>query len=326
MSNADLQKILSPIQAELQQVETLVMANLETDIPLLTEVGQYILKAGGKRVRPAMLLFAAGSLGEINQGCFEAANIIEYIHTATLLHDDVVDNADLRRSKQSARSIWGNEASVLVGDYLFTVSFRELAKLDRMELVHSLSRSTTLMAKGEILQLIRSNDSATEADYLEIVLHKTATLMGCAMEMGALLAGGSPEQAADYYEIGKNIGMAFQIIDDALDYRMDATDLGKDQGMDLKERKITLPLSHLLLVADEAHQEQVLDVLDEEVITDEHVRQIAGLVEQYKVVDYCLGRADDYVKLAQKDLAKMPQNRFTESIGQLAGYVVRRDR
>lgn len=324
MSN-ELRQILEPIQKDLEQVEVLVMENLETDIPLLTEVGQYILSAGGKRVRPAMMLFACGAVGQISPDCYQAANIIEYIHTATLLHDDVVDNAELRRSKKSARSIWGNEASVLVGDYLFTVSFQNLSELDRMPLVHALAKSTTLMTRGEILQLIRTNDSATEKDYLEIIFHKTATLMGCAMEMGALIGGAEQKLADAYYQVGKNIGMAFQIIDDALDYRPEE-ETGKERGTDLKERKITLPLSRLLEVASEKHTEEVLDILDEELITTAHVDRIVALFGEYEVVPYCLGRAEDYVKLAHEDLAKMPQNRYNESIGRLAEFVVRRDR
>ncbi len=325
MSQPDLNQILSPIQKELLEVEALVMKNLETDIPLLTEVGQYILKAGGKRVRPAMLLFAAGSLGKITQDCCQAANIIEYIHTATLLHDDVVDNAELRRSKKSARSIWGNEASVLVGDYLFTVSFQYLAKLGQMDLVHALARTTTLMARGEILQLIRTNETATEADYLEIVYHKTASLMGAAMQMGSILAAGTQEQSDRYYEIGKNIGMAFQIVDDALDYRLNNQGLGKQQGADLKERKITLPLSRLLEVANPADQDQTLEILDEEVITDDHVQSISSMMDRYQVVPYCLGRAQDYIKLAKEDLGRMPKNQYTDSIVALADFVVTRN-
>jgi len=319
-----LTDILKPIESELARVEELVMHNLETEIPLLTEVGQYILKAGGKRVRPAMLLFAAGSFGKISDDCCQAANIVEYIHTATLLHDDVVDNADLRRSKKSARSIWGNEASVLVGDYLFTVSFKYLAQMGQMPLVDAMSRTTTLMARGEILQLTRTNDTATEADYLEIVYHKTATLMGAAMQMGAILAGADETVSDRYYDVGKDVGMAFQIIDDALDYRLDNAGLGKEQGTDLKERKITMPLSRLLEVASEEDQEQVLDVLDEDKITDQHVELIVGLMQKYDVVDYCLGRAADYIKTAKEGISMMPQNVYTQSMVQLADFVVAR--
>jgi len=324
MTTISLTDILAPIQSELARVEELVMQNLETEIPLLTEVGQYILKAGGKRVRPAMLLFAAGSLGELTDDCCQAANIVEYIHTATLLHDDVVDNADLRRSKKSARSIWGNEASVLVGDYLFTVSFKFLAQLEQMPLVHAMSKTTTLMARGEILQLTRTNDTATEADYLEIVYHKTATLMGAAMQMGAILAGANEALSDTYYQVGKDVGMAFQIIDDALDYQLDNAGLGKEQGTDLKERKITMPLSRLLETASAQDKEKVLDILDEDHITDEDVVKIGSMMQQYDVVPYCMGRAADYIVTAKQGISLMPQNKYTTSMAQLADFVVSR--
>jgi len=321
-----LKEILKPVEEHLAEVEILVMGKLETDISLLTEVGQYILKSGGKRVRPAMLLFSCGCLGKIDERAYLAANIIEYIHTATLLHDDVVDNADLRRSKKSARSIWGNEASVLVGDYLFTVSFQDLAKVGNMDMVQALARCTTMMARGEILQLVRANDTATEEEYLEIVEHKTASLMGVAMEMGGILAGASREQAQAFYDCGKNIGMAFQLVDDALDYQLDNQALGKNQGADLKERKITLPLSHLLLQANEADRERVMDILDEDEITDEHVKAVAQLMEQYQSVEYARNRADEFVDEAKKILSQFPANPCRQSMMDLADFVVSRDR
>lgn len=323
-ASISIKEILAPIEGHLKRVEELVMENMETDIPLLTEVGQYILSSGGKRVRPAMLLFAVGCLGEIDERACQTANIVEYIHTATLLHDDVVDNADLRRSKQSARSIWGNEASVLVGDYLFTVSFKHLAAMESMELVHSLSRSTTMMARGEIFQLVRSNESATEEDYIEIVLHKTASLMGAAMEMGGILAGAGKAQQDALYECGKCVGIAFQMVDDALDYRLE-NDIGKAQGTDLKERKITLPLSHLLESASTEDQERVLDILDEDEITDDHVTEVAGLIQKYGSVDYTLQRAQEYVDQAKASLSILPENRYRQGLEQLADFVVRRN-
>lgn len=321
-----LKEILAPIEPHLAEVERLVMLNLETDIPLLTQVGQYILQAGGKRIRPAMLLFAAGAVGNITPDAYLAANLVEYIHTATLLHDDVVDHADLRRSKKSARSIWGNEASVLVGDYLFTVSFQNLANLGRMELVKALAHCTTLMARGEILQLVRSNETATEAEYLEIVFHKTASLMGVAMEMGALIAGAEPAQAKDYYACGKAIGMAFQLVDDALDYQVDSHATGKEQGTDLKERKVTLPLSHLLEKAGAAVRQEVVAILDAPEITPAHVNRVVELMREQGSVDYTRQRAEAFVDEALAILAQQPQNPFTQGMADLARFVVARDR
>ncbi|MDX2470353.1 MAG: polyprenyl synthetase family protein [SAR324 cluster bacterium] len=321
-----LKEILEPIQSHLITVEDLVMKNLETDIPLLTEVGQYILKAGGKRVRPALLLFSCGALSEISQDAYLAANIVEYIHTATLLHDDVVDNADLRRSKQSARSIWGNEASVLVGDYLFTVSFKSLATLKKMDLVHALSRCTTMMARGEILQLVRDNEDASEEEYLEIIHHKTASLMGVAMEMGAIIGGGDAAQVKALYEVGHAIGMAFQLVDDALDYQLENAALGKEQGTDLKERKITLPLSHLLQSANEKEKSQILDILDADEITEMDIALVAKMMDEKGSVAYTLSRAQDYIDNAEVALKTLPQNEYSKGIFELANFVISRNR
>ncbi len=325
-SSLVLSDILSPIEKHLQTVETLVMENLETDIPLLTEVGQYILGSGGKRVRPAMLLFAAGTIGEIDHNVCQAANIIEYIHTATLLHDDVVDNAELRRSKKSARTIWGNEASVLVGDYLFTVSFKYLAAFNNLRMVEELSKSTTLMARGEILQLTRSYDSATEQDYLEIVYHKTASLMGAAMAMGIICNGGSSVQQKSLYECGKNIGMAFQLIDDALDYDLGNENLGKRQGADLKERKITLPLSHLIKNASVNDKEEIFEILDEDEISNQHVKRVGQLINKYGSLKYTKERAGEYVEEAKKHLRGFQDNPSKRGIEQLADFIIFRNR
>ena len=321
-----LKEILSPIQKDLQKVEDLVLANLETDIPLLTEVGQYILNSGGKRVRPALLLLSAGMIGEITEQTRHAANIIEYIHTATLLHDDVVDNAEIRRAKKSARSIWGNEASVLVGDYLFTVSFKYLSAFRNHAVVESLSNATTQMARGEILQLTRSNETATESDYLEIVFYKTASLMASAMEIGAVLSGCKKDRQKTLYECGTNIGIAFQLIDDALDYDLGNSKMGKSIGTDLKERKITLPLSHLLQNASKIHRNHVLDILEEDEITDRHVEEVCKLVDIYQSVRYTKNRAKSYMEIANKLLKGLPDNTYRESIHLLTEYIISRKR
>ncbi len=325
MTNAPiLSEILSPIADELRRVENLVMANLETDIPLLAEVGHYILSSGGKRVRPALLLLSAKTIGEVTEQTYQAANVIEYIHTATLLHDDVVDNADLRRSKKSARSIWGNEASVLVGDYLFAVSFKYISVFKNHQVVETLSNATTQMARGEILQLTRSNDSATTSEYLKIICYKTASLMAAAMEIGAILGGGSEKQQKLLYKCGKNIGIAFQLIDDALDYDLGNPELGKPVGADLKERKITLPLSHLLEVASKDHHKTILDILDKDEITDDHVSIICEYMNRYGAIRYTTDQAKKYMRLVNKHLERLPNNQYRTSIRQLTEFIILR--
>ena len=319
-----LDEIFLPIKESLQKVEEFALANLDTSIPLLMEVVRHILNSGGKRIRPALLLLSSGAAGNITEHTHQAAGIIEYIHTATLLHDDVVDHADLRRAKKTARSIWGNEASVLVGDYLFSISFKFLSVLKNHRAVASLSNATTQMACGEILQLSRSNENATEEEYIEIVVHKTASLMAAAMEIGAILGGCGERQQKVFYDCGMHIGIAFQMIDDALDYDLGNSEIGKSIGTDLKERKITLPLSHLIQNASQDHRRFVLQVLEEEEITNGHVAEVCELIDIYRSVPYTKSRAQRYAELACSGLERLPESRYRKSIRQLAEFIVSR--
>ncbi|MBT4291033.1 MAG: polyprenyl synthetase family protein [Deltaproteobacteria bacterium] len=320
-----LHEILNPINSDLDRVEKLIMENLETDIPLLTQVGQYILQSGGKRVRPALLLFAAKTVGSLNENAYLAANVIEYIHTATLLHDDVVDNADLRRSKKSARSIWGNEASVLVGDYLFTVSFKYISAFKNHDIVEVLSIATTQIARGEILQLTRDNTETTEAEYMEIIFHKTASLIAAAMEIGAIIGGANEAQRLAIYECGKNIGIAFQLIDDGLDYDVGNEKLGKSTGVDLKERKITLPLSHLLKHAKTTDKDKILNILEKDEITNDDVAEVQQLMMEYESLKYTIDQSKYYIGKAIEQLYTLPENEYRNSIEALANFIVYRN-
>ncbi|MBU3917729.1 polyprenyl synthetase family protein, partial [bacterium] len=243
---------------------------------------------------------------------------------ATLLHDDVVDNAEIRRSKKAARSIWGNEISVLVGDYLFAVSFQYLSNLEDPELVKALSGATTTMARGEIIQLGRDNATSTEKDYLDIILYKTASLMGSSMSIGGMIGGADQEQKKALYDCGIEIGMAFQMVDDALDYDIGNVDLGKEQGTDLKERKITLPLSHLLEKASKADKNIVKGILNCDIITDEHVVQVCQLMKQYGSAEYTLRQAQKHADDAKNKLIKIPKNEYRTGIEQLADFIIRR--
>lgn len=317
--------ILAPIKEEMNQVEQVLLKNLETNIPLLNSVSQYILKSGGKRFRPALLLLSAAVAGEINDKTYAAAAVIEYIHTATLLHDDVVDNADLRRSKKAARSIWGNEASVLVGDYLFTISFKYLAEFEDVELIRLLSLATTDMAKGEIIQLQRNNDHATEEEYLSIIQFKTASLIATAMSLGAKIAGADKEMQSSLYNCGMNLGMAFQMIDDALDYNLEKAKTGKSIGTDLKERKITLPLSHLIYNSNQEDKETVVKILDKEIIEDSDVTNIHGLMLKYESIQYTQQRAMKYTQNAKDSISALPESAYRKSIEQLADFIISRN-
>lgn len=318
------EQILAPIRNDLARVEEVLIEKMQTDIPLLTEVSEYILKSGGKRFRPALLLLAAGATGQITEKAHICAAVIEYIHTATLLHDDVVDNSDLRRSQKAARSIWGNEVSVLAGDYLFTISFQFLAEFEDTMLIKLLSNATTQMAKGELIQLQRDNSSATEEEYLDIIFYKTASLVATAMSIGGLVSGSKTAERNLLYECGKNIGLAFQLIDDALDYDVGNVRMGKPQGVDLKERKITMPLSYLLGAASPDDRERVLAILDGKEITDDHVSEVFEMMKYYGSNVYTLARAREYTERSKKIAGKLPRSVYTESIIQLAEFIISR--
>ncbi len=316
--------ILKPIENQLKDVEEVILKHLETDISLLSKVSRYILTAGGKRFRPAVLLLAAGAVGEINYNTYVAASVVEHIHTATLLHDDVVDNADIRRSKKAARSIWGNELSVLVGDYLFTVSFKYMAELGDLELITALSSATTKLAQGEIIQLDRDNQTATEEEYLKIIDYKTASLIGVSMQIGGMLGGADAKQKLALHDCGTNIGMAFQIVDDALDYDVGNIELGKQPGTDLKERKITLPLSHVLENGSALDRNTINGILDADIITDDHVKQVYHLMKEYGSIKYSLQRARTYAEKAKACLEIIDESQYKTAIKLLADFIIDR--
>jgi len=317
--------LFDSIKEDLVQVERQILEQLNTEIPLLNELGRYILESGGKRLRPALLLFAAHMFGTPDKGTYLAASSLEYLHTATLLHDDVVDEADTRRAKKAARIVWGNQASVLVGDYLLATSFRNLTSLRNLEILDTVSEVTSMMAKGELLQLIRTFESATEEDYMAIIINKTACLFGAAAKIGALYHGAPEREARALYNYGMDMGIAFQIVDDALDYSEDRAKVGKPLGIDLKERKVTLPLSRLLQVARPAEHKALQEILRKEVIEDPDVLEVMEMMRRHEVIPYTLQEARRYTTQSKEHLTHLPDLPERFSLGQLADFVVGRD-
>ena len=320
----NLNTILDSVSEELSHVEIAILRYVQTDIPLLTNVAQYILSAGGKRLRPALVLLSAKLFNYSGHQTVRAAQVVEYLHTATLLHDDVVDNADTRRAKKAARSIWGNEASVLVGDYLFSMVFRMLTELRNLEILEVMSHTTTLMAKGELLQLTHSYDSVSEEEYLEIIFYKTACLFASAMKMGASLAHAPKQSKLQLYDYGRAIGLAFQIVDDTLDYMEEKTLTGKTIGIDLKERKITLPLIHLYKEASSHDKNRLTDILHKEVITNEHVREVMQMMKQYGSTAHSIQVAQKYADKAEVILDVLPPSPVRQMLKDIAHFIVLR--
>jgi octaprenyl-diphosphate synthase len=319
-----INEIKASVEADFAKVNALILEQLHSDVEMVENVGQYIVDAGGKRLRPLLTLLAASAVGDVTDKHITFAAIIEFIHTATLLHDDVVDQADLRRQQAAARTIWGNEASVLTGDYLLSMAFHQLTTLGNLELLKLMSDTTTMMARGELLQLTRSFNSANEQEYLEIITNKTACLFAAATQMGGTLAGLPFNQTKALYDYGMQIGLAFQIVDDVLDYS-DSNRTGKPVGTDLQERKITLPLSHLLDKASPRDHQRIKQILTATTITMDDVVHVIRLMERYQSLHYALESGRQFVAQAQRNLQSLPNNRIRHTLEQIADFIVQRD-
>src|SRR6476659_1913139 len=248
-----LAEIQALVAADMAAGDALIRRRLASDVVLINQVAEYIVGAGGKRLRPMLLLLAAGALDHRGPDAHQLAAVVEFIHTATLLHDDVVDESDLRRGRRTANAVWGNAASVLVGDFLYSRSFQLMVELDRMEVMSILADTTNAIAEGEVLQLLHvRNPDTGEAEYLRVIERKTAVLFAAATRLGGLLAGADAATCDALHAYGLNLGYAFQIADDVLDYASDVQTLGKNLGDDLAEGKATLPLIHAIQHSDAA--------------------------------------------------------------------------
>jgi octaprenyl-diphosphate synthase len=293
-------------------------------VVLINQVAEYIIGAGGKRLRPMLLLLAAGSLGHGGPDAHQLAAVIEFIHTATLLHDDVVDESDLRRGRRTANAVWGNAASVLVGDFLYSRSFQLMVELDRVEVMRILADTTNLIAEGEVLQLLHvRNPDTDEAAYLRVIERKTAVLFAAATRLGALLAGADEAVQQRLHDYGLNLGYAFQIADDVLDYTSDAATLGKNLGDDLAEGKATLPLIHAIGHSD-AHVRDALRAAIEHGDTSA-LPQVLAAIHASGGLEYSRERARGYADLAERALDGLDDNDHLAALRGLAHYAVNRD-
>jgi len=258
----NLPELLAPVADDMKAVDAVIRAHLDSDVVLIRTIGEHIIGGGGKRMRPALVLMIAKALGYQGEQHSLLAAAIEFIHTSTLLHDDVVDESSLRRGRDTANAVFGNAASVLVGDYLYARAFEMMVKAGSMDIMAILSRATTMIAEGEVLQLLNIHDPDISRErYLQVVRYKTAMLFEAAAEVGAVLAGATAQQRAGAAAYGQHIGMAFQLIDDVLDYDGDVQALGKNVGDDLREGKPTLPLIHVMEAGSAAQRTLVQDAI-----------------------------------------------------------------
>ena len=324
---SSMQAALNIIGDDLIHVEQQFRTDLESDVPLIRKVGEYVLSSGGKRIRPALLLLAARLCGYEGSKAVQLASVIEFIHTATLLHDDVVDSATLRRGLASANTLWGNEASVLVGDFLFSKSFSLMVEVGSLEILKVLSNATTVIAEGEVLQLLCTGEiDLTEEQYLNVVRSKTAILMSAACEAGAILGGVTPERRQALAEFGMSLGTAFQFMDDILDYTATEEDFGKSIGHDLEEGKITLPLIHTLRRCTPEERTVIESVVAKDEMSVEDFRAVSGLVQQYGGIGYTVDSARLLIDECCDRLDVFEASPVTEALKSLAGYVVTRSR
>lgn len=316
---------LGLIESELINVELQFRKDLRSDVDLIRKVGEYLLSSGGKRIRPALLILSSKLCGYRGERHIALASVIEFIHTATLLHDDVVDNASLRRGIASANTLWGNEASVLVGDYLFSKSFSIIVEDGDLGILRVISEATTRIAEGEVLQLASMSDLAmTEEKYIDVVKSKTAVLLATACHVGAILGEASRESEAALREFGMDVGIAFQLIDDTLDYVSSEEMFGKSIGHDLEEGKVTLPLIHTLKKCTASEKKQIQDVILSETLHDDGFRKVVSLVSDYGGIEYTLQTAREYVARGKSRLESFPESPDRQALLSLADYVVKR--
>ena len=322
-----MEAALALIGDELKQVEQQFKKDLASDVPLIRKVGEYVLSSGGKRIRPALLLLSAKLCNYRGDRHVPLASVVEFIHTATLLHDDVVDNANLRRGIASANTLWGNEASVLVGDFLFSKSFSLMVADGDLNILRVLSGATTMIAEGEVLQLVCTSDiTMTEQRYIDVVKCKTAVLISAACQAGAILGNVSAEMEKAMSDFGMDLGIAFQLMDDVLDYAADEKEFGKSIGHDIEEGKVTLPLIHALMHCTDAERGRIGDIVTSETVEDEDFAFAFDLVHRHGGIEFTVSRARDYVERAKSSLESFPQSNVKSALFELADYVVTRQR
>ncbi|MFV2032539.1 MAG: polyprenyl synthetase family protein, partial [Gammaproteobacteria bacterium] len=292
---ADLKALSSD---DMHRVNRVITDNLASHVVLINQLSQHIINSGGKRLRPMLVLLSSRACGYQGENDALLAGVVELIHTATLLHDDVVDDSDKRRGQETASHIWGNEAAVLVGDYLYSRAFQMMIRARSMRIMDLLADATNTIAEGEVLQLLNINDpDTTEPKYLEIIYGKTACLFEAATRIGAILGEADAQAEQAFADFGKHLGNAFQLVDDALDYNADSDELGKNVGDDLAEGKPTLPLIYAMQQGNEQQKTLIRSAIEQGGL--EHIEAITGIIKQTGALDYTMQQARDEAELAK---------------------------
>ena len=326
-SNTTFSQMFAPIREDLEKVEREFVRHVESQVGVIPQIGRYILTSGGKRIRPAVLLMAARLAGYRGDAAVLYASVVEFIHTATLVHDDIIDDSRYRRGQLAVHSKFGNDITVLLGDYLYIKSMGLALSRDTLEVVRLLCDVTLRMIEGEIYQLSKNGDlDISEDEHLDIVRRKTACLFGGCARIGGMLGGASQEQDEALQEYGVNLGIAFQLVDDLLDFQGRQSALGKPVASDLREGKITLPIIHLLRTADGAASTLVGDVVRERTMTPERWEELSRMLKQSHAIDYAFLKAEQYVAAAKKPLYVFPPSPERDVLMTLPDYLLSRDR
>ncbi len=326
-SSLTMDEVFEAYREDLEEIEAHIRRNLDSEAPLINEIAAHILNGGGKRIRPLLLSLCARLNGYVPKQDLVLGSLIEFIHTATLLHDDVLDEADLRRGQRTARRIWGNHASILVGDYLYARAMQEIAAFQNHDVNDVMAIACRKMAEGEILQLCANRQPLLqEADYLRIVEYKTGALVASACKVGAIISGTSPMHQDRLYQFGLYLGIAFQLADDQLDYTANGESLGKTLGQDLMQGMITLPLLHLLQACSYEERQELTRNIESKTIEENDLLHITTMMDQYGSLQYTTTRSLEYINAARLILDSFEDSPAKRALAVVADYMVNRDR
>jgi octaprenyl-diphosphate synthase len=317
------QRIYDTVADDFSRVNDLIIKRLASDVPLVEKIAQYIIESGGKRLRPLLVLLSSQAVGYKGDDHLKLAAVIEFLHTATLLHDDVVDTSDLRRGRSTANARWGNAPSVLVGDFLYARAFEMMVELQNLRIMDVLSHATAVIAEGEVLQLMNvKNPDVSEDKYMEVIHNKTAMLFEAASHTGALLAGADTEQEQALRDYGKHLGLAFQLVDDLLDYQGNADEMGKNVGDDLAEGKPTLPLIYAMTKSSEDEKQLIRQAIRKGGLDD--LPAILEIVKRSGALEYTMDQAKAQAQSALDCLEHLPDSDHRNALALLTEVAVAR--
>ncbi|MCT8554221.1 octaprenyl diphosphate synthase [Glaesserella parasuis] len=313
-----LEQILTLVKADMQAVDQAILAQINSEVVLINQLGHYIISGGGKRIRPLIAVLAANAVGYKGQEHITCAAFVEFIHTATLLHDDVADESDMRRGRETANARFGNAASVLVGDFIYTRAFQMMASLRSLDVLQVMSDATNVIAEGEVQQLMNVNDpETTEANYMQVIYSKTARLFEAASQCSAIVSGADQATVIAMRDYGRYLGTAFQLVDDILDYSANAEQLGKNIGDDLAEGKPTLPLLHAMRSGNRQQAALIREAI-EQGGKREALDEILAIMAEHKSLDYTMERAKQEAQKAVDAIAILPESEYKQALISLA--------